>query len=47
MRAAWNAHDVNKPLAVCADDIVWRDVASPTPYPDVAGLMMQLGLMSR
>ena len=30
--AAWNAHDVEKFVALCADDIVWHDVANPEPY---------------
>ena len=32
MRAAWNSHDVEKLLAICDDNIIWRDVASPEPY---------------
>ena len=29
--AAWNAHDVEKFLSYCAEDIVWRDVTNPQP----------------
>ena len=32
LRAAWNSHNVEKFLALCADDIVWHDVASQEPY---------------
>ena len=32
MRVSWNAHDAAAFLAICADDIVWRDVANPEPY---------------
>jgi steroid delta-isomerase-like uncharacterized protein len=32
MRAAWNSHDVGEFLAICDDNIIWRDVASPEPY---------------
>lgn len=32
MRAAWNSHDVGKFLAICDDNIIWHDVASPEPY---------------
>ena len=30
--AAWNAHDVDRLLAVLSDDIVWHDVGSPQPF---------------
>lgn len=29
--AAWNAHDPDKFVSYCADDIVWHDVGSPQP----------------
>jgi steroid delta-isomerase-like uncharacterized protein len=29
--AAWNAHDVERSLAIYSDDIVWMDVSSPQP----------------
>ena len=32
MRAAWNSHDIEKFLAICDDNIIWHDVASPQPY---------------
>lgn len=31
-REAWNSHDLEKMLALCAEDIVWHDVGSPEPY---------------
>ena len=31
--AAWNAHDVERALAVFPDDVVWHDVSSPQPFP--------------
>ena len=30
--AAWNAHDVERALAVFPDDIAWQDVGSPQPF---------------
>ena len=27
--AAWNAHDIDRSLAIYSDDIVWQDVGSP------------------
>ncbi|HET9591112.1 MAG TPA: ester cyclase [Anaerolineales bacterium] len=30
--AAWNAHDVDRSLAVLSDDIIWHDVGSPQPF---------------
>lgn len=30
--AAWNAHNVDRSLAVLADDVVWHDVGSPEPF---------------
>jgi steroid delta-isomerase-like uncharacterized protein len=30
--AAWNAHDVDRSLAVLSDDITWHDVGSPQPF---------------
>ena len=29
--AAWNAHDIDRSLAIYSDDIVWIDVGSPQP----------------
>jgi len=29
--AAWNAHDIDRSLAIYSDDIVWHDVGSPQP----------------
>lgn len=29
--AAWNAHDVDRSLAILSDDIVWHDVSRPEP----------------
>lgn len=31
--AAWNAHDVERALAVFPDEVVWHDVSSPQPFP--------------
>ena len=31
--AAWNAHDVERALAVFPDEVVWSDVSSPQPFP--------------
>jgi steroid delta-isomerase-like uncharacterized protein len=31
--AAWNAHDVDRALAVFPDEVVWHDVSSPQPFP--------------
>src|SRR5262245_12713586 len=30
--AAWNAHDVERALAVFPDNVVWQDVGSPQPF---------------
>ena len=30
--AAWNAHDIDRFLAIVSDDIVWHDVGKPQPY---------------
>jgi len=30
--AAWNAHDIDRFLAIVSDDIVWHDVGNPQPY---------------
>ncbi len=30
--AAWNDHDVERFVALCANDIIWHDVANPEPY---------------
>jgi len=30
--AAWNAHDVERALAIFPDDVVWSDVSSPQPF---------------
>ena len=29
--AAWNAHDIERSLAIYSDEIVWMDVGSPQP----------------
>jgi len=29
--AAWNAHDIDRSLAIYSDDIVWIDVGNPQP----------------
>ena len=29
--AAWNAHDVDRLLAILSDDIVWHDIGNPQP----------------
>ena len=29
--AAWNAHDIERSLAIYSDDIVWQDVGNPQP----------------
>jgi steroid delta-isomerase-like uncharacterized protein len=36
--AAWNAHDVDRSLAVLADNVVWHDVGSPDPMRDKAAV---------
>lgn len=36
--AAWNAHDAEAFANLCADDIVWNDVASPVPYKGKDGV---------
>jgi len=30
--AAWNAHDVERALAIFPDDVMWQDVSSPRPF---------------
>ena len=30
--AAWNAHDVDRFLAIVSDDIMWNDVSNPQPF---------------
>ena len=30
--AAWNAHDVDRFLAIVSDDIMWQDVGDPQPF---------------
>ena len=41
--AAWNAHDVERALAVFPDDVVWIDVSSPQPLrgKDAIGQYLQ------
>ncbi len=41
--AAWNAHDVERALAVFPDEVVWRDVSSPQAFPgkDAIGQYLQ------
>ena len=29
--AAWNAHDIERSLAVYSDEVVWTDIGSPQP----------------
>ena len=36
--AAWNAHDVERALAVFPDNVVWHDVSSPQPFNDKAAI---------
>ncbi len=31
--AAWNAHDVERALAVFPDEVMWHDISSPQPFP--------------
>ena len=31
--AAWNAHDVERAVAIFPDDVVWQDVGSPQAFP--------------
>ncbi len=30
--AAWNAHDVDRSVAIFPDDVTWHDVGSPQPF---------------
>ena len=30
--AAWNAHDVERAVAIFPDDVKWQDVSSPQPF---------------
>ncbi len=30
--AAWNAHDVERAVAIFPEDVVWHDVGSPQPF---------------
>ncbi|MBI5838772.1 MAG: ester cyclase [Chloroflexi bacterium] len=30
--AAWNAHDVERSVAIFPDDVTWHDVGSPQPF---------------
>src|ERR1051325_10253171 len=30
--AAWNAHDVERAVAILAEDVVWNDAGSPQPF---------------
>jgi len=30
--AAWNAHDVERALAIFPEDVMWQDVTSPQPF---------------
>ena len=41
--AAWNAHDVERALAVFPDDVVWQDVSSPQAFAgkDAIGQYLQ------
>jgi steroid delta-isomerase-like uncharacterized protein len=36
--AAWNTHDIERFVALCAEDIVWHDVANPEPYRGKEGV---------
>jgi steroid delta-isomerase-like uncharacterized protein len=36
--AAWNAHDVERALAVFPDDVVWQDITNPQPLNGKEGI---------
>jgi steroid delta-isomerase-like uncharacterized protein len=36
--AAWNAHDVERSVAVFPDDIMWHDIGSPQPFNGKDGI---------
>ena len=40
--AAWNAHDVERSVAVFPDEIIWQDVGSPQPFNGKDGLRQYL-----
>ena len=35
---SWNSHQVDKFLALCDENIVWRDIASPEAYKGKQGV---------
>ena len=37
--ASWNTMDIDRFVGLCADDIVWHDVANPEPYLGKEGLV--------
>ena len=40
--AAWNAHDVDRALAIFPDDVVWHDVSNPQAFDDKGGIRQYL-----
>ena len=40
--AAWNAHDVERALAIFPDTVMWHDVSSPEPFKGKAALRQYL-----
>lgn len=40
--AAWNAHDVERAVAVYPDNVVWRDITNPQPLNGKDGIRQYL-----
>ena len=40
--AAWNAHDVERALAIFPDNVMWHDVSSPQPFNGKDGIRQYL-----
>src|SRR6185369_10668054 len=40
--AAWNAHDVERAVAVFPDDVVWYDISNPQPLQGKDGIRQYL-----
>jgi steroid delta-isomerase-like uncharacterized protein len=40
--AAWNAHDVERALAIFPDNVKWQDVSSPQPFNNKDGIRQYL-----
>ncbi len=40
--AAWNAHDVERAVAIFPDNVVWRDVTNPQPLQGKDGIRQYL-----